>query len=82
MNKSTLVVGDFNFCYKTNNNEVSKYFIENKFNQLVNEATHIDGSLLDHAYFRWVRGPDRIEVELFATYYSDHDTVAVFILDE
>ena len=82
MNKSTLVVGDFNFCYKTNNNDVSKYFIEKKFNQLVNEATHIDGSLLDHAYFRSVRGLDRIDVELFATYYSDHDTIAVLILDE
>ena len=78
-NKTTLIVGDFNFCYKNSQNEFSKFMSKSKFNQLVEAATHIEGGLLDHAYFKCVGDEREATVELCSNYYSDHDTVTVFI---
>ena len=78
-NKTTLVVGDFNFCYKTSQNEFSSFMSNYKFNQLVEEATHIEGGLLDHAYLKCVGDQRVATVELCSNYYSDHDTITVFI---
>ena len=78
-NKTTLVVGDFNFCYKTSQNEFSSFMSKSKFNQLVEAATHIEGGLLDHAYFKSVGDEREATVELCSNYYSDHDTLTVFI---
>ena len=78
-NKTTLVVGDFNFCYKTSQNEYSSFMSKSKFNQLVEAATHIEGGLLDHAYFKCVGDEREATLELCSNYYSDHDTVTVFI---
>ena len=78
-NKTTLVVGDFNFCYKTSQNEFSSFMSNYKFNQLVEAATHIEGGLLDHAYLKCVGDQRVATVELCSNYYSDHDTVTVYI---
>ena len=78
-NKTSLVVGDFNFCYKTSQNEFSSFMSKSKFNQLVEAATHIEGGLLDHAYLKCVGDQRVATVELCSNYYSDHDTVTVFI---
>ena len=78
-NKTSLVVGDFNFCYKTSQNEFSSFMSKSKFNQLVEAATHIEGGLLDHAYLKCVGNQREATVELCSNYYSDHDTVTVFI---
>ena len=78
-NITTLVVGDFNFCYKTSQNEFSSFMIQSKFNQLVEASTHIEGGLLDHAYLKCVGDQREATVELCSNYYSDHDTVTVFI---
>ena len=77
--KTTLVVGDLNYCYKNSHNEFSKFMSESKFHQLVQAATHIEGGLLDHAYFKCVGDEREATVELFSNYYSDHDTVTLFI---
>ena len=51
--KSTVIFGDFNICYlSTRNNRITKYLEQNGFKQLVKEATHIRGRLLDHFYIR------------------------------
>ena len=42
-------------------------------------ATHIEGALLDQAYFKRVGSGDPAHVELFSNYYSDHDTVTVLV---
>ena len=52
---------------------------KSKFNQLVEAATHIEGGLLDHAYLKCVGDQREATVELCSNYYSDHDTVTVFI---
>ena len=77
--KTTLIVGDFNFCYKESKNEFSNFMRKSEFNQLVEVSTHIEGSLLDHAYFKCVGDEREATVELCSNYYSDHDTVTVFI---
>ena len=77
--KTTLVVGYFNFCYKNSQNEFSNFMSHSKFNQLVEAPTHVEGGLLDHAYFKFVGDERKATVELCSNYYSDHDTVTVFI---
>ena len=50
---NTIICGDFNICYlSTRQNKLTKYLEQNGFTQLVKEATHIKGRLLDHFYFR------------------------------
>jgi hypothetical protein len=77
--KTTLVVGDFNFCYKNSQNKFSNFMSHSKFNQLVEAPTHVEGGLLDHAYFKCVGEKREATVELCSNYYSDHDMVTVFI---
>ena len=77
--KTTLVVGDLNFCYKNSQNLFSNFMNQSKFNQLVETATHIEGGLLDHAYLKCVGDERKATVELCSNYYSDHDTVTVYI---
>ena len=77
--KTTLVVGDINFCYINKSNQFSVFLETSEFQQLAKTATHIEGALLDQAYFKRVGGGDPAHVELFSNYYSDHDTVTVLV---
>ena len=45
------------------------------FKSMVNVATHVSGSHLDHAYFRDPEGLWQLTVERFSPYYSDHDLI-------
>ena len=50
---TTVVFGDFNICYLSNkNNKLRKYRERVGFSQLIKEATHMKGRLLDHMYFQ------------------------------
>ena len=77
--KAILIVGDFNLCYMTNeNNQVSKELKHYGFKQLMNHATHIQGGHIDHVYWRdiskmWM--PPCLE--RYSPYYSDHDASLV-----
>jgi hypothetical protein len=74
--KNTLIAGDFNICYKkTPNNAVSKTLKENGFEQLVTEATHVKGGLIDHMYYKPATNENEIQLaqERYSPYYSDHD---------
>ena len=77
--QKTLIVGDLNFCYAGKENECSKFLVKLKFEQLVKTATHIEGAILDHAYIKQKEDENPAVVELFANYYSDHDTVTVLV---
>ena len=75
--KNTVICGDFNICYlSTRNNRVTKYLEENGFKQLVKEATHIQGRLLDHFYIR-IEHENSVETSMvrYSPYYSDHDAI-------
>ena len=80
--RPVLITGDFNICYLMNRtNRLIDGLEANGFKQLVQEATHIRGRHIDHAYWR-----DREEewsepfVDRYSPYYSDHDAIGLSIL--
>ena len=78
--KAILICGDMNICFKRNkNNGLIQFLLLNGFVQKVPKATHIDGGLIDHVYFR--RGVENIHatVSLYSTYYTanDHDALLI-----
>ena len=76
----TLVVGDFNICYRQNpNNKVSNTLQEHGFIQTVNEATHIKGGQIDHVYFRG--DVSKVDTSLYSAYYTclDHDCILITV---
>ena len=73
--KPTLIIGDFNVCARRNKNNVITQSLANLgFSQLINEATHIEGNMIDHVYWKDVGGKwmDPI-IEQYCPYFSDHD---------
>ena len=79
MRKTTLILGDLNFCFKQSSNALTKYLAKEGFHQLVTTATHIEGRLLDQAHLRSVKVEVEVEVDTTAEYYSDHDLVTVLL---
>ena len=78
---NTVIWVDFNICYMSQrNNKITKYLEENGFTQLMQEATHIKGRLLDHFYFR-ASEDDHLETSVFrySPYYADHDAICTTI---
>ena len=71
-----LVVSDFNDDLMGNTTKISSWFEMNGFNQLIDQPTTDQGSLLDHVYFN---GVSLIQTEVCDTYYSDHDYTIIAI---
>ena len=71
-----LVVSDFNDDLMGNTTKISSWFETNGFNQLIDQPTTDQGSLLDHVYFN---GVSPIQTEVCDTYYSDHDCTIIAI---
>ena len=72
--KALFVTGDFNI----DNSKEDSLAAELEglgFKSMVNVATHVSGSHLDHAYFRDPEGLWQLTVERFSPYYSDHDLI-------
>ena len=72
--KALFVTGDFNI----DNSKEDSLAAELEglgFKSMVNVATHVSGSHLDHAYFRDPEGLFTITTERFSPYYSDHDLI-------
>ena len=79
MNKRTLIVGDLNYCHKSDINELNKYFHNADFTQIVTKATHIKGGILDQVQFRGKNEDSEPIVDVYPTYYTydDHDIITV-----
>ena len=60
---------------------VSVFFKKRNFTQLVNEATHREGRLLDHSYLFCVEALSHLswEAKTYGCYYSDHDKVVTLV---
>ena len=71
-----LVVGDFNDDLMGNTTKISSWFERKGFNQLIDQPTADQGSLLDHVYFN---GVSLIQTEVCDIYYSDHDCTIIAI---
>ena len=76
---TTVIGGDFNICaLEQGKNFLTTKLTEMGFKQIVMEATHINGGVIDHIYI--LQGPQRrLEwtLELMPKYYSDHDGVCL-----
>ena len=79
--KATIITGDFNICYRdSQNHRFIRGMHELRLNQLVQEATHIQGRLIDHVY--WIDPLNQWqppELERYSPYYSDHDALLVTV---
>ena len=58
-------------------NSTKQLFTANKYSQLIREPTHIEGNIIDQAYFRDETGLMEITTETQTKYYSDHRGIAV-----
>ena len=76
--KTTIIGGDLNVCVlRAPNNIVTLSLKEKGFSQVVRNATHIDGGLLDHVYICSEENKFTWEIEEFPKYYSDHDGIGI-----
>ena len=76
--KRTVIIGDFNF-HSGESNVLTKQLKVWKFSQLISEATHEKGYIIDHAYLT----EDLLEsatCDLHYVYYSDHQGICLNIL--
>ena len=80
--RTILVCGDFNYCHISQVfHPVNLFFKQRDFIQIVTEATHREGRLLDHSYLFCVDPLSRIDLEAktLGCYYSDHDKVVTLL---
>ena len=78
--KTTIICGDFNVCYKENRNHpLIRTILNLGFHQMVQHATHIEGGVIDHIYFKNGSHPMNIDVQMYSPYYTarDHDALCV-----
>ena len=80
--KCVLIIGDFNICTKKKpSNTVTTVLLSQDFTSLLDEATHIEGGYIDHAYWK-DEDQDflRPTVERYSPYYSDHDAICITLM--
>ena len=79
-NKTTVVCGDVNVCLrKCKQNLLSNQLKSYGFSQLVEEATHFRGGIIDHVYYKEGDSEYAVDVSLYSPYYTafDHDALLV-----
>ena len=80
--KTTILCGDFNICYKQEKNDKTVLALEYLgFKQLVTQSTHIQGGHIDHVYLRQSKPEVEIDVSVYSPYYSakDHDALLISV---
>ena len=78
MDQNTLICGDFNICFNADRmNKLIHTLEEIGFQQLVQEATHLQGGLIDHVYMRQCNDQVSVNCSLYSPYYCamDHDAL-------
>ena len=79
--KPTLVLGDFNICWKLERTHSIMRFMEGKgFQQLVSSVTHMEGRQIDQVFLFDPENCDTssLEVTQQSSYFSDHDILYVY----
>ena len=73
-NMPTVILGDFiHDILSEPTSSIVSLMSDYGFTQLVTAPTTVKGTLIDHVYYN--RPTSDIIVEVYDTYYSDHDTV-------
>ena len=73
----TILMGDFNFHFSDQKHVVKDYLEENGFRQMIHEATHDEGNILDQIYARPPELLTRKVIYQKPLYFSDHDALCV-----
>ena len=76
--RKTFILGDFNFDILCT--EINLIFTELNnwnFKQWIQNATHIQGGLIDHCYMSDNIDPNLVTVEQKSVYYTDHDLITL-----
>jgi hypothetical protein len=80
LSRPVILIGDINIdLLKQPQNKFSKQLKDLRFVQLVNEATHISGGLLDHLYVYFPKDGHCELFKIHPLYYSDHDAVCCIL---
>ena len=70
-------------CYNENRtNRLIQGLITMGFTQLIHEPSHIQGRLIDHAYFLDPSNKKIPIVHRYSPYYTDHDSVCITITNK
>ena len=81
--KFTILVGDFNICYRTKRGNVVIVYLESLgFKQLTTRATHSGGGVLDLVFVnKSISSKYEVDIQLYSPYYTcrDHDCVLVTV---
>ena len=76
--KQTLILGDMNICYNSENTNKVFVMLQNLgFKQLVKYPSHLEGRLIDHVFYYCPDGGVSYKVLQQAQYYTDHDLIKV-----
>ena len=77
--KTCVIGGDMNICILSSpDNFLTRQMRGKGFLQLVNNATHIEGGLIDHVYVQTLEHCKYTwRIEDFPKYYSDHDLIGL-----
>ena len=76
--KKTIIMGDMNWNY-LDNHRMKSYCEKKHFSQLVEEASHDEGNLIDHAY---INVNSMAKISLYSVTFSDHDLVCLSLLKD
>ena len=78
--RKTFILGDFNFDALSHDRNLILIELENwNFKQLIENATHIKGGLIDHCYISDNINPVSLTVYQKSVYYTDHDIIPVIV---
>ena len=78
--KPELIIGDFNFDYTSSrSNPTNRYFEDHCYRQLINEPTHIEGNILDHAYCKDIQKINMYSAAVHCKYFTDHRGLAILV---
>ena len=76
--RPTTIMGDINMNFFTNC-KLNQFLEKLGFQQMIRQATHESGSLIDQVYVNQPLRALNIFTEQCAVYYSDHDMVTIYI---
>ena len=74
----TVVMGDVNENI-LENSKFEKFMKTKGFHQIIEKATYIDGSIIDHLYINELMQKRNCFHEQYSNYYSGHDAISLYI---
>ena len=78
VDKTHIILGDFNKNYFTEESDFIREYLEEEYEMIIQEPTHISGSLIDHVYIHNdLKSLLEIKTFIHSIYFSDHDVIHI-----